>query len=663
MSEPYSLAVDGFAPEQFRVHAFTGREAISEAYAFDVVVTSDFSGEEEIERDVLGRRAVFTWTIGAGRRVFHGLVVAAELVEVHEAAPRSVRHRLRFVPRLWLLERKRRSRIFQHMRVRDIVDAVLAEVGIATRWTLFREDPVREYCTQYEESDYHFVTRLLAESGTYFYFAEGSSSEGAGLAKGTLIPGDSVLLGNDPSAYRPLGTGKEAGSPGGAATPLYYLSMQQTSASHTDKITRFSCRSRLRADTATFRDYDPERPMARLHSSAGATPALAGLKADGPAAGGSPGLEVYEHHGVFLFPDWAYATAEAQRILQQERRGVDVASGESGCPHLAPGHRFTLEDHPAAHLNRDYAVVSVEHVGEVLPRSDIDPRQYRCTFRCVPASVAYIPARPRRQCVQVALTATVVGPPSEEIHVDEKGQIKVQFHWDREGVGDERSSCWIRAMQAWGGAGWGAQLLPRVGMEVVVVFEGGDLDKPMILGSLYNGTHPMPFALPRDKTRSGWRTRSTPGGRGHNELSFDDAAGLEQIYVHAQRDLDETVERNHTLLARGDESLRVLGNRVDVVEGSASAKVGGALEAKVTGDQATHVEGNRVDVVLGNADERVSGASLTRVEGSERREVQEKANHVYADDVTMRVLGNMTSIVGNSPWVANIARSETRSIW
>src|SRR4051794_6917783 len=177
------------------------------------------------------------------------------------------------------------------------------------------------------------------------------------------------------------------------------------------------------------------------------------------------------------------------------------------------------------------------------------------------------------------------------------GQIKVQFHWDRDGNYNERSSCWIRPMQAWGGGGFGAQFIPRVGMEVVVVFEGGDTDKPMVLGSLYNGTHPVPFVLPGDKTRSGFRTQSSPGGNGNNELSFEDAATKEQIYIHAQRDLDEVVKRNHTLQVRGDENLRVLGSRIDIVEGNVIARLGGNEEAQVTGDQTTQVDGNRIDVV------------------------------------------------------------------
>jgi type VI secretion system secreted protein VgrG len=185
-------------------------------------------------------------------------------------------------------------------------------------------------------------------------------------------------------------------------------------------------------------------------------------------------------------------------------------------------------------------------------------------------------------------------------------------------------------------------------MEVVVVFEGGDTDKPMVLGSLNNGTHPPPFLLPGDKTRSGWRTQSSPGGSGFNELSFEDAATSEQIYVHAQRDLDEVVERNHTLQVRGDESVRVVGSRVDIVEGDVIKRVGGNEEAQVAGDQASQVDGNRIDVVTGNSDERVSGMLVTRVEGKERRCVEESADLEYADDLTVRVKGCLTTLVGRA---------------
>ncbi len=285
-------------------------------------------------------------------------------------------------------------------------------------------------------------------------------------------------------------------------------------------------------------------------------------------------------------------------------------------------------------------MISVEHRGQTHPEPGSDWRVYWGSFECVPAEMTYPPARPKRKSVQVTLTAIVVGPPGEEIYVDALGQIKVQFHWDREGKHDDRSSCWIRVMQPWSGAGWGHQFIPRVGQEVVIAFEGGDPDKPMILGALYNGTHPFPFMLPGDKTRSGIRTQSSPGGGGFNELSFEDAAGREQIYVHAQRNLDEKIERNHTLLVRNDEFIRILGNRMDTIEKN--------LHLHVKGDHTSQVDGNRVDVVTGNRDDRVSGMLVTRIEGKERRSVQKTADLEYADDLTTRVKGSMTTLVGKN---------------
>jgi type VI secretion system secreted protein VgrG len=182
-------------------------------------------------------------------------------------------------------------------------------------------------------------------------------------------------------------------------------------------------------------------------------------------------------------------------------------------------------------------------------------------------------------------------------------------------------------------------------MEVIVVFEGGDTDKPMILGSLYNGTHPPPFMLPGDKTRSGWRTQSSPGGAGNNELSFQDATGTEQIYVHAQRNLDEVIEKNHTLLVRNDEFLRILGSRVDAIEKNTITRIGGNVEAQVAGDHTSQVDGNRIDTVTGNANIRVTGERTTRL-ARERHDVTGRADLTYGNDCTVRMKGCHTVLVG-----------------
>jgi uncharacterized protein involved in type VI secretion and phage assembly len=770
---PYTLTVDGFAPDHFRVHSLSGKEKLSDAWSFDVIVTAEHGGDL-VEQKALAARATLLFHTGPEPRAFYGIVSAVRVVQAHHA-DHSVKYQIRVVPRLWLLRRKQRTRIFQKMRVPDIVTAVLQETGITTRWQLTRAYPEREYVTQYEETDYKFIKRLLAEAGIFFYFFGGGPVDDAALTADaaigvaasvggsligdiagqgvgglvgsavsmaeTLIPGDTVVCADDAVCYPPvagddaaalaastaaalapavgdaLGAGDGlAGAAIGAASAvagtviadltegdkhapvLRFLKNQEAKVTTYDKATRFLLHNTVRSSAAAFREFDPDRPAVRLQSKAvssapfppspleeaamaiaaaenvvGTVEALVPLpsevegvidtvedvvdKADsianeiGAAFGARVPFEVYEHHDPYLFPKWAFGNDEAPKILRQKRRRASIGAGESGCSDFSPGHRFELREHPVGQLDGMYVVTSVEHRGETLPAGDELWKVYSNTFECAPSSMAYVPPRPKRKSVQVTLTATVVGPPGEEIYVDEKGQIKVQFHWDRDGKFDSNSSCWIRVMQPWAGASWGHQFIPRVGMEVVVTFEGGDPDKPMVLGSVYNGTHPMPFLLPGDKTRSGIRTQSTPGGGGFNELSFEDATGNEQIYIHAQKNMNEVVEKNHSLLVKNDEFIRILANRVDTIERD--------LEEHVLGDHRTRVDGNRLDVVAGNADERVSGILVTRVEGKERRSVQGTTDFEYADDVTTRARGCITTLVGKEDkkrsWVTHAA--------
>jgi type VI secretion system secreted protein VgrG len=744
---PYQLLVDGFPAGFFRVHSFTGKEALSSAYAFDIVATGDAG--DEIERRALGQRATLLFNVGPSQRAFYGILAAVRVAGVH-AAEHAVKLHIRLVPRLWLLKRTQRTRIFQRLRVPDIVTAVLAEAGIAVRWQLVRAYAVREFCTQYEETDYRFVKRLLAEAGIYFYFPTGPALDGAALgadaalgaaaaaggaaldalgASGlgslvggaaslaaTLIPGDTIICADDATCYPPVGGDDAAGlaastaaalaaavggllgaadgvagaALGGAsaiagaviadvttglrdAPVLHFLTTETSNVSTVDKVTRFALENSVRSSAATFRDYDPLRPLVRLQSTSvssapfppsplelaaqaaaaveavsaavggaipGAASALGGVDAAVSAAdaavnavGGALGqkvpFEVYEHHSPFLFPKWAFASDEAPRILRQKRRRASVADGVSGCPELSPGHRFALRDHPASQLDGAYAATTVEHRGQTHPEPGAGWTVYTNTFACVPAGMTYVPPRAKRKCVQVSLTATVVGPPGEEIHVDAAGQIRVQFHWDREGRYDERSSCWIRTMHPWGGAGWGHQFIPRVGMEVVVVFEGGDTDKPMVLGSLYNGTHPPPFLLPQDKTRSGVRTQSSPGGRGFNELSFEDRAGAEQILVVAQRDLDEKVAHDHT---------RSVGNHERV---------------SVTRNRSLSVGGNHTETIKGNAIETVGGGRVLTVTGPEQETVVGDATKVAMAQLTVVVHGEYGINVGTAEKTAD----------
>jgi uncharacterized protein involved in type VI secretion and phage assembly len=710
----YELAVFPFPRSFFWVHELVGEEALSQPFHFEIVVTTETTLDGVLERALVGQRATLVMKVGPVARVIQGLVGSITVVNRHPANDRTI-YRMRLVPRLWLLQFQRRSRIFQHMTVAQVVTHVLAEANIRCRWLLSRDPPIREYCTQYEETDLDFVHRLLAEAGIFYFFSSPSAavqsllaslgsppggvlgdalSIASGAVLDALFGSETLVLSDDALGYSPIDDGSVLGDVaeligaptqlgadlgiasvkvGLPAPQLHYMNALGTNTPAHDKIVRFDVERQVCTTSATYREYDPARPGALLMNTARPRNALASglegavegelaLGPDGVSAevsvdptsallvaalqslNGLPSLEYYDHHGPFLFPDWKYGGQEPERIVRQLSRERHRAKGDSLVPVLHAGHRFKLEDHPLDHLNKEYALTRVRHRGRAT--SSADAPVYLNDFECVPATTPFCPSRPARRSVMVVLTATVVGPSGEDVYTDELGQIRAHFHWDREGAPDERSSCWLRTMQPWAGAGWGSQFIPRVGMEVVVTFEGGDPDKPICLGCVNNGTHHPAFPLPANRTRSGLRTSSTPDAQGYNELSFEDAAGREQVFLRAERDFDSQIRRNQTIHVGADKHTRVDGNADQCVTQNSKLHVGGKCESMVVGDCKSTVEGNRVETTSGNLDHRVAGTSVTRLDGKEFREVRGNALFQYADDLTLRVNGCETVVVG-----------------
>lgn len=624
-NRPYDLTVHDLDHE-LMVHGFRGREGLSELFRFDVDVTTP--SEEELEETALGRPAALVMRFGGLTRTVRGVVAAARLTAAHPE-PRRLQYRLRLVPRMWLLRHRKRSRIFQDLAVPDVVERVLAEIGIEVRWVLEHDHPKRAYLTQYEETDWAFVRRLIAEAGMYF----------AHEPLMALAPPDQrerIWVSDGVSGYASL----EAVDGIGDAT-LPFLGAADSLAVGRGGIFDLRFGRAVRAQRAAYREYDPERPGALLEEQAG-----------DPDRRGRD-LETYEHHGPFHFPDWRFAKSEPDRILRQRRRRAVVAEGEANSLSLLLGHRFHMLDHPVPRLNADFVVTAVRHQGHAWTDDD-HPRTYESSFACVPPNIVIPagPTAPRRPLV--TLTATVVGPGQDDIHVDEHGRIKVRFHWDRRPRADGHDSCWLRSMQTWAGGSFGTQFIPRVGMEVVVSFEGGDPDKPLVLGCVYNGHAPPPFATPGQKTRSGIKTRSSANGDGYNELSFEDAKGEEQIRLRAERDLVEEVSRNHTLAVGGDEDVRVaghredtvLGSRRDVTEGLHVLSANADYELAVGGSHRRTVAGSTEDVVGGNCDLRIEGARTHHVLGRDSVFVEGDSATTTVGDVTVRRLGNVTEIVG-----------------
>ena len=418
----------------------------------------------------------------------------------------------------------------------QIVALILEEHGIladAYRFQLGTRYPEREYCVQYDESDLHFVQRLCAEEGIHFHFRHSAEAH-------------LLVFGDDQTVFPRLGR------------PTAYVHDSGLVADE-PVIKRFSLRLASRTTRTTRRDYDFEKP--RLLLEAGNRPA-----ADAPA---EPDLEDYDYPGRFV--DRQRGKLLSQRALERHRADRRLGEGVSDQPLLVSGHFLEIAEHPRAEWNDLWLLSEVFHEGkqpQVLEENvtsdtsastDDFQQGYRNRFLATPWEVFFRPPlehpKPR---VLGSQTAVVTGPPGEEIHCDRYGRVRVQFHWDREGQGDDKSSCWLRVASGWAGNGYGGIVIPRVGMEVLVDFLEGDPDQPLVSGCVYHAAHPVPYELPANQTRSVFKSLSSPGGGGYNELRIEDRKGQEQIFVHAQRDWDENIEH--------DQKIRVGHERHDTVE-------------------------------------------------------------------------------------------------
>jgi type VI secretion system secreted protein VgrG len=321
------------------------------------------------------------------------------------------------------------------------------------------------------------------------------------------------------------------------------------------------------------------------------------------------------------------AAKQAELLKRRNATRIEVSVARSELTNVSPGMRFELTDHPVAELDREWLVVGVRHEGSGRgdgggSGSGEGEVEYTNRLELIPADVEWRPLRSRwKRRVHSVLTATVVGPSGEEIHTDVHGRIKVQFHWDREGQKDERSSCFLRSMQPWAGQSWGMVFLPRIGMEVVVTFVDGDVDRPLVIGSVYNAQNPPPYALPDEKTKSTIKSNSSPGGNGFNEIRFEDAAGSEEVFIHAQKDMNEKVLHNHSQAVDNNQSITVGGNQTESVTGNQTHSVEGERRATVTKDETLHVEKNRVRTVTGN--------DRTTITGTRRVEVAKRNDEIY----------------------------------
>lgn len=550
--------------DTFVVMSIEGREAISELYRFEVELMTENRNSVAFHK-LLGDEATVSQLCDNGRETyFSGIVCAVEqgenMVEVQDDGLHEyTRFRISVVPKAWLLSQRQRSRIFQRQTVPDILKAVLKDSNADFHLDQGQEEfEPRDYCVQYRETDLQFAKRLMEEEGIFFFFQHADR-------------GHRMIVANASSSF--------------AALPddfRFETMAPETGAE--DRIFAWRKTQQIRPGKYTLRDYSFEVPEKSLEESKETQATVeVGSTTHKLTAGGGSSLEIYDYPGGYAgkydgigkdgggqYDPSQKINAESRKVAAQRMQAEAVAAlqvaGRGSAKAFRSGSSFQLQHHFCD--DGHFVITSVQHSSRqtIGINPEVQPFEYHNQFTCIPAG---LPFRPQRvtpvPVVHGTHTATVVGPAGEDIFTDKYGRVKVQFRWDRDGQADSGSSCWIRVATTWAGKSWGAIHIPRVGQEVVVAFEEGDPNQPIIIGSVYNASQMPPYALPDNKTQSGIRSHSTPNGSGSNELRFEDKQGSEQIFLHAEKDLLSTIEHDETRNIKRDRTTDIVGNETKVV--------------------------------------------------------------------------------------------------
>ncbi len=560
-----------------------------------------------VASDLLGVAARVTITRDDVSRSFVGEVTR---VETFATASGETHARVCFEPLLARARRALRYRIFQDIKVVDIVCDLLGAVGECEfEVVLEQEREVRDYCVQYGESDLDFAMRLLEDEGIAWFLDFRGPRPVMHLVESTRGFGQIAI--DDPELR---------------VVPEHFEEAEVESIQELTIVRRIPGPAVVERNWKWIIDatlYEQTYPA----------------EATGPRSERVDPRRVGSPMEIMTTMETVQALGASVQREQQRLAGRDaLVAGTSNVSALAVGCYFLFDfGNEAA---EPLLVLSVLHRGDC-PEVELGGRHragpnYTNSFECQPLAVQHRPEhtipRPRIHSLH---TAVVTGPKGEDIHVDYNGRITVRMHWDRSDGAPELSSCWLRVAQMWGGNGWGSNFIPRVGMEVLVAFIDGDPDRPICVGSVYNAAHSHPYPLPDDRTKSTIRTQSTPGGNGYNELTFEDAAGAEQIYVRAQRDLRTQVLSNESRSVGADQTLTVGHDRSITVDGDQRTTIKGNQTLAVDGGGTEGLAGASV-TVKGAVEVRVTDIGTVLIDAAERIELRVGASSIVMDGMTIQ---------------------------
>jgi type VI secretion system secreted protein VgrG len=591
--------------------AFVAEEALNAPYSVTIEAVSDLQSIDP--GALLFKPACLTVQQVGQKRYFHGMVRAVSAAG--QPAVGKWRYTLTLAPKLWFMSQTIDCRIFQQNSVLDIVTTICGEINQTLETRPLGTPAKLEYVTQYNETDFEFIARLIEQEGFYYFFQHSESDH-------TLI----VTNQNQsfPASPKPLMAVIHAGD-----NIDVLSSWRQVDATTTGSV--------------RLMDYDPE-PNSVLDQSTTSTLAAAGS-------------------GMRDVMQWPALTLTADTVTARTKIAIEAATAEaslieaSGTNHMfMPGGRFTLLRNPFTGAgNVDYVVRSVSHDGQDETwLAGSGKQSYGNTLHAFPFSVTWRQKQSFRRPVMAGIfTGIVLGESGEEIHADSLGRIKVRMKWDHRADTVAAKAVWVRVIQPWAGTSWGFQHLPRVGTEVAVAFMDGDPDRPVVIGGFYNGTNTIPFAVTGEQTKSGFRTRSTTDGGTSNfsEFSIDDKKGSELVYLHAEKDMTREVENDDKIAVSHDQTLTVSNNRTVTVSNDESKTVSNNQSLSVGKDCTVSISNNH-SLNVGNKETNTitSGRSTTIDSGGDKLAVQagDLSISVQSGSVSIEAMQQITLKVGGN---------------
>jgi type VI secretion system secreted protein VgrG len=612
------LKIDSpLGPDVLLLTSFNGREELSRPFEFNLEFLSE---EADVgPADLVGQEVTCTLKVDKeANQVFHGHI--SHLVACEFVSPGLRRYTAIMSPLLWFLKKKINCRNFQGKDVKTIVEIILGEHKVQHKFKLHEKYPELEYCVQYRESDFDFISRLLEEAGIFFFFKH---TDG----------GHEMFISDSRVDYYDL-VDKEV---------RYYVgSLAQR------HVTTWEHRYEFISGKWAHSDYDFKQSKTALGTDLDVEGAIS------KALPKAPDYHVYDYPG--RYEKKADGKTLVQARMQQEESQFETCFGEGNCL-FSPGGVFKLSDHASeSETASGYVVVSIEH--NCADYSYVahggggqQNEQYSNRFWSIPSGRTYRPERitPKAR-VEGPQTAVVVGPDGEEIYTDSDGfgRVRVKFPWDHEdGRQPDDHSCWVRVSHVWAGKHWGAMHMPRIGQEVIVDFLEGDPDRPIITGRVYNDDQTPPYDLPANKTQSGIKSRSSlKGGAGNfNEIRFEDKKGSEEVYFHAEKDQQEIVENDQTIDVGNDRNetigrdrtLSVDRHKSETVKKNKSVSVGEDHTETISGDMALTVEKNRTMTVQKDLKETVSESMTVTVTKDRTVTVEKNLKESVTGDVTIKV--------------------------